>query len=141
MSAYLERRISRLEGEVLPKPELIVTVLIEPSPDADVKTIAAYLDKLAQAKGGHGRVIVVKFMDGARLERENLDGVTYVRHEWEAKLLLLAGQRSEYGNVSRLGDVLKGLSGNVLGAVANPPGDIHAGWLGRQVADDDDDDD
>jgi len=127
MSAYLERRISRLEGEVLPKPELTVTVLIEPSPDADVKTIAAYLDKLAQSKGSHGRVIVVQFFDSARLERENLDGVTYVRHEWEAQLLLLAGQRSERGNVDRLGDVLKGLSGNVLGVAARLPGDIHTG--------------
>lgn len=139
MSAYLERRISRLEDEVLPKPKPTVTVLTEPGPDDDAETIAAYLNKLAQAKHSLGRVIVVQFMDGARLERENVDGVTYVRHEWEAQMLLLNGQPSERGNANRLDDVLKGLSGNVMGAVANPPGDIHAGWLGRQVVDDDDD--
>lgn len=140
----LKRQIDRLKVELdalKPKPESKVTVLIEPGPDEDTETIAAYLDKLALAKRGNDRLIVVQFMDGARLERENVDGVTYVRHEWEAQLLLLAGQHSERGNVNRLDDVLKGLSGNVMGTVANPPPDIHTSRLssrGVEVIEDDD---
>jgi hypothetical protein len=132
----LKRQIDRLKIEldaIKPKPESKVTVLIEPAPDSDAETIAAYLDKLAQAKHSLDRVIVVQYVDGARLERENVNGVTYVRHEWEAQMLLLNGQPSERDNVNRLDDVLKNLSGNVMGVVANPPGDVHAGWLGRSA--------
>lgn len=133
----LKRQIDRLKVELdalKPKPESKVTVLIEPGPDEDTETIAAYLDKLALAKRGNDRLIVVQFMDGARLERGTVDGVTYVRNEWEAQMAALADQRSERGNVNRLDDVLKGLSGNVMGAVANPPPDIHTSRLSSRAA-------
>lgn len=129
----IKRQIDRFKVELdalKPKPESKLTVLIEPAPDADAETIATYLDQLAQARHNQDRTIVVKFMDGARLERENVAGVTYVRNEWEAQMAVLAGQHSERGNAHRLDDLLKGLSGNVMGAVANPSGDIHAAWLG-----------
>lgn len=120
----LKRQVDRLKvtlDALKPKPEPKVIVLIEPGPDADAETIAAYLGKLAQPRRDQDRIIVVKFMSSERLQWEEADGVTYVRHEWEAQMSALAGQRSERGNVNRLDHLLKGLSGKVLGAVANSP--------------------
>jgi hypothetical protein len=110
-----------------------VTVLVEPAPTADTETIAAYLEQLARARRDEDQVIVVQFTGREPRKRGDVDGVEYVRNEWEAPMAVLAGQRSELGNVNRLDDVLKGLSGNVLGAVANPPGDVHTGWLRRSA--------
>lgn len=133
MNASLHRRMKRIEVDLLPKPEPAVTVLLEPPPDADAKTIAAYLDKLALAKRSTDKVVVVKFMDDERVEKERIHGVTYVRNEWEAQMVILAGARSERGNTDRLADVLKGLSGNVLGVVEKPPPDVHTSRLRSQA--------
>jgi hypothetical protein len=130
MNTVIGKRIAKLEAALLPKQEVRVHVLLEPGPSADAETIATYLNQLAQAKRSDDRVIVVQFVGGTRLARENRDGVTYVRHGWEAQMHVLVGQPSEHGNFNRLDDLLKSLPGTVLGTVANPPRDVHFLSLG-----------
>lgn len=120
----MRRQVDRLKVELdalKPKPEPKVTVLLEPSPDAEPAAIADYLEKLARAQHNRDNIMVVRLVPltrDSRPEGEDVPGVRYVNSGWEARLAILAGQHSEGGNANRLDDVLKGLSGNVLGAVA-----------------------
>lgn len=117
----LKRQIDRAKTELAAfKPEPTATVLIEPLRDADPSTTAAFLDQLANARTLGGRIIVVRAVKADHLEREEINGVRYVRSEWEAQFTVLAGQPSEQGNKNRLADLLQGLGGNVLGVTANP---------------------
>ena len=136
----LKRQVERLKIEldaIKPKPERKVTVLLEPSQDAEPAAIADYLAKLEQAQRNQDAIMVVRLVPLTRDSepgRDEVPGVRYVNSEWEARLAILAGQHSERGNANRLDDVLKGLSGKVMGAVANPPPDIHASrWHSRAV--------
>lgn len=136
----MRRQVDRLKIEldaIKPKPERKVTVLLEPGPDAEPAAIADYLEKLARAQHNQDNIMVVRLVPLTRYSdpgRDEVPGVRYVNSEWEARLAILAGQHSERGNANRLDDVLKGLSGNVMGAVANPPPDIHASrWCSRTV--------
>lgn len=143
----LRRQVDRLKADLdalKPKPEPKITVLMEPGHDAEPAVIADYLEKLAQAQHNQDNIMVLRLVPLTKEScpaRDDVPGVRYVNSEWEARLAILAGQRSERGNVNRLDDVLKGLSGNVLGAVANPPPDIHTSRMrGRTVETVEDDD-
>ena len=115
MSITIERRIAKLEEEILPKPVRNSTVLMEPQRDADPEVVAAYLVELAQARRNEDNIIVVRLTSPGWPEREDVADVRYVNTEWEAQLAILASQPSELGNKSRLDDFMKSLSGNVLG--------------------------
>lgn len=125
MSIAIERRITKLEDELLPKPETKWTVLMEPRRDSKPEDVADYLKKLAQARRNDDNIMVVRLHGMGCPEREKLTDVRYVETEWQAQAAILASQPSEHGNKNALEDMVRSLSGNVLGVVANPPPDVY----------------
>jgi hypothetical protein len=123
MNIPIEKRIARLEGELLPKKLPKLRIIYEPLRDADAGKWAAYNAEMKDAQRMDEQAIVVcaYYKPG----RENLPGMCFVNAKWEADLAILASQPSERGNKDALDDLLKSLGGNVLGVAKNPKPDIH----------------
>jgi hypothetical protein len=110
----LKRRLARLEDVLLPKPRPSVCMLSEPASNAPAETWAEYRRQVYEAKArGDFLILLVpmKPTDRPRTER----GVTYCGSEFEAQLAAALMLPSRRGNESLLGDVMKSLSGNVIG--------------------------
>ncbi len=126
MNTAIEKRISKLEDELLPKELPKLRILFEPRPDADAQTLATHDADLADAQSKGEQVILIC----AGKPRKNLPGMRYVNHKWEADFEILASQPSERGNKTLLDDVLEDMPGNVLGVskvtVDELQGDVEA---------------
>lgn len=113
----LERRLARLEDVLLPKPRPRVCILSEPASAAPAEEPSEYRRQVDEAKVRGDFLILLVPMKPTELPRIE-KGVTYCGTELDAlalKASMLPGQR---GNKSMLGDVMKRLSGNVFGPVA-----------------------
>lgn len=118
--SMLHRRIAKIESVVMPKPERGCTMLFEPKAGASDDQGAQYRALFAEAKAAGNRILVVRTENPLPWPIEEI-GCTVYGSAFEAGLAMLAGQRSEQGNGSRLADVLAGLTGKVLGIVNSPP--------------------
>lgn len=121
MSTALKRRLARIEAAALPPPAKKIRILSEPPADASEEDRTRYARELAEAKAECDQVIIVSA--GTQLRPFEENGCLIVGTEFEAQLAVLAGQRSERGNASRLQDLLEDLPGTVMGAAKNPPPD------------------
>lgn len=120
--SMLERRLAKIEAAVMPRPEQLrdIRLLAQPDDNDPPEVWESHRAELASIKQSGGMAIVLVPM---RLKRGlPVDGksVRYVGNEAEAQILALSLQPSENGNRSQLDDVLAGISGNVLGTVADP---------------------
>lgn len=111
MNIAIEKRIARVEEELLPKKLQKLRILTEPRHDASAETLATHSADLADAQSKGEKVILIV----AGIPKRNLPGMLYVNHRWEADMAILASQPSEHGNKDALDDLLKSLGGNVLG--------------------------
>ena len=113
MNIAIEKRIAKLEAELLPKEMPKLRILFEPGTDADADKWAAYNADLEDARRMREQVIVVCAC--YKPNRQPRPGMRYVEKEWQAQLAMLASKPSECGNKDRLCDLIKSLPGNVLG--------------------------
>lgn len=113
----LRRRVKAIEQAVLPPPEKVVRILIEPAAGADPGSLAAFKRDLAAAKKTADLVMLVPATNRPLVAYEE-DGCTVCGSEAEAQIIALASQRSDEGRENRLADVLAECSGNVIGVVA-----------------------
>ncbi len=116
MSA-LHRRIKRIETAVMPPPEKVVRILIEPVAGADPGKLATFKRDLAEAKKTADLVLVVPATNRPLAAYEE-DGCMVCGSEFEAQIIELAHQRSDEGRENRLADVLAECSGNAIGVAA-----------------------
>jgi hypothetical protein len=116
MSLVLERRLKKLEDVLLPKPRPSVCMLTEPASDAPVEAWAEYRRQVDEAKARGDFVIVVAPMKPRESPRTG-KGVTYCVSKFKAQLAAASMLPSRRGNESLLGDMVKCLSGNVIGPV------------------------
>lgn len=117
MSTAIEKRIAKLEGDLLPKKLPKLRLLYRPLRDADADSWAAHEADLedARSKGEMAIVVCAKYAS----DRKPLPGVRFVNSELEGHVEILASQPSERGNKSRWDDVFEDLPGNVLGVSKN----------------------
>lgn len=115
----LERRLKKLEDVLLPKPRPPVCMLSEPESDAPAEQWTEYRRQVHDAKARGDFLILLAPMKPA--ERPSTEkGVAYCGTELDALVLKASMLPSKLGNKSALDDVMKSLSGNVFGPVANP---------------------
>ena len=109
----LERRLTRLEDVLLPKPRQPVCMLGEPASDAPAEQWAEYQRQVdeATARGDFLILLVpMKPTEGPRTE----NGVTYCGTELDALALKASMLPSQRGNKSLLSDVLQDVAGKVI---------------------------
>lgn len=114
-------RIKTTLDDLKPKPAPTVKVLTKPSPDAGAEELVAFATELAEAQAAFDKVYVVT--GRPELNRDPEAQVQYVDSELTASFAMLAGQPSTLGYKNALDDLVRSLSGNVLGPVANPTPD------------------
>ena len=114
--AVLQRRLTRLENVLLPKPQRRVSMFCEPADDAPGEDWAAYEAQVDEAKARGDFVILLVPMKQTDRPRSK-KGVTYCGSQFEAQLAAASMHPSKLGNKSALDDVLKSLPGNVIGPV------------------------
>ena len=132
MSA-LERRLTRLEEVLLPKPRPPICMLSEPASDAPAEAWAEYRLQVDEAKArGDFLSLLVPMKPAERPRTEK--GVTYCGTELDALLVKTSMLPSKLGNKSLLDDVMKNLSGKVIRPVANPEAVEEDGQPGIGVA-------
>ena len=117
MSTALERRMAKLEEVLLPKPRPPICMFYEPASDAPAEKWAEYRRQVDEAKArGDFLILLVPMKPAESLRTEK--GVTYCGTELDALALKASMLPSKLGNKSALDDVMKRLSGNVFGPVA-----------------------
>lgn len=121
MARQLERRLSRIESAVVPKPVPTIHVIDEPGADCREQTWRLFERSVHDALAAGDQVVVVGDRDGDR--RIIHSRVDYVDSHLCAMLSMLASKRSAMGHVSALDDVVKSLRGIVI--VPTPLGQ---GW-------------
>lgn len=126
MATSIKHQIERISRELDSfKPTPPATVIHEPGPDATPAVVAAYREQLAQARHNKNGLVVIGAPMPGQPMREQVRGVRFVESEWEAAIVTLAGQPSDYGGRNGLDDFLKSLPGTVLGVTATVPADIY----------------
>lgn len=120
MTTTMRRQLERLQLEldaIKPKPPRTIRLVAKPGPDATYAQREAYAEALTWSKKQDGNgVSLIVLTPLEPIRREVVGSVMFIGNEVEAHLTALALQPSEIGNATRLDDVLKGLSGNVIGA-------------------------
>lgn len=122
MSTTLRRRIQQLEKLVdqVAKPEKPREVVLLASPGLDAPASEAEQFKAdMRAAIARGAFVIVMAPLGAAPTVAESDQVKVVNHEWEAQVEVLARTPSRRREgMTALNDVMSGLSGNVIGPVA-----------------------
>jgi hypothetical protein len=113
----IERRLQKIEGIVMPKPNEPIIVLVEPKDNAAPEDLAEYATDLAAAKASGVRTVVVREGADRGHNRREQDGIEYVPTLVHAGMIVASLMPSERGKVSLLDDVLQDCSGSALGPV------------------------
>ena len=111
--SMIKRRLSKIEAAIEPPKPAKVEILVEPLASDTDRIWKLHREKLARAVISADRVIIVSA--SAKDRHPESGKVSYVETEVEALMLEISLQPSERGNQNRLVDLLKGLSGNVMG--------------------------
>ena len=119
MSVSLFRRMARLEAALKPAPEQGFTVLIEPDFEAPGTEWQAHRQAINAAWLRGDRVGIVRSPDNIDQDQPE-PGVEYFDTEFQARLAVMASQKSQQGRADRLADVLASLKGTTFGVVADP---------------------
>ena len=110
-----------LEEVLLPKPRQAICVLSKPASDAPAEEWAEYRRQVEEVRARGEALILLVPMNPADSPRTE-NGVTYCDTKLDPSALKARMLSSLRGNKSFLGDVIKDLSGNVIGPVARDEG-------------------
>lgn len=114
----IKRQIDRIKSEIdviKPKPPASIKVLCEPNPTIGSDSLLEFLREVQEAKNTHDQVFVSCFKLSDERIGKTVDGVRYYESDVSAACGRLALLPSSQANKNALDDVLKTLSGRVLG--------------------------